>query len=300
MDPRERNPGQEAVEAKGWLAANRWLILRRTSQLGLLLLFLLGPWFDIWIVKGNLASSLTLNTLPLTDPLLLLQELLAGQWPVSTAFIGAAIVLTFYFLVGGRVYCSWVCPVNLVTDSADWLRRRLGLRGGARFERATRYWMLGAVLMLALVTGTLAWEWINPVSMVFRGLIFGMGLAWFMVAAIFVFDLAVSRRGWCSHLCPAGAFYGLLGRGALLRVTADRREACDDCLDCFVVCPEQQVIRPALKGTGKGIGPVILSGECTNCGRCIDVCAQDVFHFTTRFNNHPPLVGHDEKSEVLP
>ena len=87
----------------------------------------------------------------------------------------------------------------------------------------------------------------------------------------------------------------------MLRVSAARREACDDCLDCFVVCPEQQVIRPALKGADQGIGPVILSGNCTNCGRCIDVCARDVFSFTTRFNNHQPVVGHDDKkSEVLP
>ncbi len=300
MDPRERIPGQESAAARGWLHAHRWLILRRATQLGLLGLFLLGPWFDIWIVKGNLASSRTLDVLPLTDPLVLLQELFAGHMPTTTAFIGVAIVLAFYLLVGGRVYCSWVCPINMVTDAADWLRRRLGLRGGARFPRETRYWVLGAVLLMALVSGQLVWEWINPVSMVFRGLVFGMGLAWAMVAAIFVFDLLVARRGWCSHLCPVGAFYGLLGRGAVLRVAADRREACDDCLDCFVVCPEQQVIRPALKGADKGLGPVILSGECTNCGRCIDVCAEDVFHYTTRFNNHSPVIGHEEKSEVLP
>jgi len=60
-------------------------------------------------------------------------------------------------------------------------------------------------------------------------------------------------------------------------------------MDCFKVCPEQQVIRPALKGHMKGsnetIGPVITSSNCTNCGRCIDVCAKDVFHFGLRTNN---------------
>ena len=38
-------------------------------------------------------------------------------------------------------------------------------------------------------------------------------------------------------------------------------------------------------GLIKGIGPVILAGECTNCGRCIDICSVEVFHFGTRFNN---------------
>ena len=61
-------PGAEAIAAKGWLAAHKWLILRRASQIGILLLFLVGPWFGLWIVKGNLNFSYTLNFLPLTDP----------------------------------------------------------------------------------------------------------------------------------------------------------------------------------------------------------------------------------------
>ena len=38
----------------------------------------------------------------------------------------------------------------------------------------------------------------------------------------------------------------------------------------------------------KGVGPVILSPNCTNCGRCIDVCSKKVFTFSTRFNNSTP------------
>ena len=48
--------------------------------------------------------------------------------------------------------------------------------------------------------------------------------------------------------------------------------------------PEPQVISPALKGAEKNIGPIIKDGACTNCGRCIDVCAQDVFPFGLRFD----------------
>ena len=61
------------MRVKGRLRANKWLLLRRISQLGILALFLVGPWFGWWIVKGNLSASLTLGTLPLTDPYLLLR-----------------------------------------------------------------------------------------------------------------------------------------------------------------------------------------------------------------------------------
>jgi ferredoxin-type protein NapH len=176
--------------------------------------------------------------------------------------------------------------VNLVTHAAEWLRGTLNIKAGTHFSNKTRNWLLGATLVVAAVSGSLAWELVNPVSMVDRGLVFGMGLAWGVLAAVFLLDLFVGRRAWCGHLCPVGAFYGLVGEAALLRVGAVRRERCDDCLDCFAVCPEHQVIRPALKGADKGQGPVILSGHCTNCGRCIDVCGRDVFAFTTRFSNN--------------
>ena len=128
-------------------------------------------------------------------------------------------------------------------------------------------------------------------TMLHRGLVTGgvltLGSAVLVTAAVFLFDLGIAARGWCTHLCPVGAFYGLLGEVSVLRVSAVRRAACDDCMDCFTVCPERQVIAPALRGAAKGVGPVILSRDCTNCGRCIDVCSKAVFRFDTRFHNAP-------------
>ena len=278
--------GAEAVAVKGRLRANKWLMLRRLSQFGILTLFLLGPLAGIWIVKGNLNYSYTLDFLPLTDPYVALQATMTGHVPEKLGLIGLAVALVFYFLVGGRVYCSWVCPVNLVTDAAGWLRDRLGIKGSSsHLSRNTRYWILGMTLVGSAASGVVLWELINPVSMLHRGLIFGLGAAWTVVVAVFLFDLFVMSRGWCGRLCPVGAFYSLLGHWSPVRVAARERAACNDCMDCFEVCPEPQVIRPALKGEEKGVGPVILAPNCSNCGRCIDVCSKDVFSFGLRANN---------------
>ena len=276
--------GKEALEAKGWWKSNQWLVLRRASQAGLLLLFLIGPWAGIWIVKGNLSSSLTLSVLPLTDPYVLLQSVAAGHWPQTTGLIGASIVLGFYALFGGRAYCSWVCPVNPVTDFAAWLRLRLGIRGGGHLSRDTRYWILGMTLGVSALTGTVAWEWINPVTMLHRGLLFGGGLVWAVVLVIFLFDLFVMQRGWCGRVCPVGAAYSLIGFKSAVRISAKNRVACNDCADCYAVCPEPLILKVPLKGGPTGASPVVLSPNCTNCGRCIDVCSKDVFSFSTRFN----------------
>lgn len=276
--------GADAVAAKGWFGAHKWLLARRASQLGILALFMLGPLAGIWIVKGNLSYSLTLGVLHLADPYVLLQSLLAGNVPEQAALVGAAIVLGFYFLVGGRVYCAWVCPLNIVTDTAWWLRDRLGIAGaGARISASTRYWMLALTLVLSALSGSLVWEMVNPVSMLHRGLIFGMGTAWLFVAGVFFFDLFISRQGWCGHLCPVGAFYSLVNRWSPLKVNAAQRARCNDCAECFAVCPEPLVIKPALKGEKHGLSPVILDAACTNCGRCIDVCSKNVFAYGSRF-----------------
>lgn len=270
-----------SADRRGFLLRHRWLLLRRLSQIGLLTLFLLGPWFGIWWVKGNLAASEWFGLIPLQDPYIALQSLVARHHMTGTAVLGAALVALFYGVVGGRVYCSWVCPVNVITDVAHWCRERLHLPPGWRPQRTLRHWLLVMSLVISALGGGIAWELVNPVTMVQRALVFGMGLAWTIVLAVFLFDLLVSRRGWCGHLCPVGAFYGLLGKAAALRIAAHEREACTDCGDCFAVCPEPQVITPALRGSGDATR-LVLDSACTNCGRCIDVCADDVFKFTLR------------------
>jgi ferredoxin-type protein NapH len=293
-------PGADRIADVGWLKAHEWLLLRRISQISILGLFLLGPLAGLWFVKGNLSSSLTLEFLTLTDPYVLLQSLFAGHVMQSTAINGALIVLVFYVLVGGRVYCSWVCPINIVTDAANWLRKKLDIKGqGLRFSINTGYWIFAMTLIVASLTQSIAWELVNPVSILYRGVLYGMGAAWLIILAIFLFDVFVSRRGWCAHLCPVGIFYGLLGSKSILRVTAKNREQCNDCMDCFSVCPESQVIKPALKKLTDDKNPLIQSGRCTNCARCIDVCNQNVFSFTTRFNKQDGMHLQNQK-EIMP
>ncbi len=272
-----------AVAEKGWWLAHRYLLLRRLSQLAVLGLFLLGPLAGIWIIKGNLSGSLLLEVIPLTDPLVLAQVLATRHLPETSALIGAGVVIALYAALGGRVFCSWVCPVNAVTDAAGWLRRKLNFSAGRTPDAGLRYWLIGAVLLACAITGQAVWEFVNPVSMTQRAIIFGGAAAWGAAAAVFLFDLFIAPRGWCGHVCPVGATYSLIGKASLLRVSAQHASRCNDCADCYAVCPEPQVIMPALKGKG-GAGPLIKDSACTNCGRCIDVCGPDVFVFTHRFD----------------
>jgi ferredoxin-type protein NapH len=266
----------------GKLGVWRYLLLRRGLQLGILLLFL-GTVRAGWeiagrpVLSGNLSASELLGTIPMADPFATLQILLTGHLPVPEVLLGAALILGVYGFLGGRTWCAWVCPVNMVTDLAAWLRRRLGISDLFHLSRNTRYIALALTLILSVLTGVAAFEWISPIGMLHRELIFGIGLGWIAVLGVFLFDLFILRHGWCGHLCPLGAFYALVGRLARLRVRFDA-PTCTHCGECARVCPEPQVLN-LREATAHGM---IQSGECSNCGRCLTVCPEDTLHFDLR------------------
>jgi len=258
----------------------RYLILRRMTQIGILVLYFGANAWGWTVLQGNLSSSLILGVIPMSDPYAALRMLVAGAALAMDLLIGVAVVTVFYMLIGGRAFCSWVCPINMVTDAAAWLREKLEINrvqnGKVPVKRVARYWVLGLGLVISAVMGVTAFEFISPISMVHRGLVFGMGFGWAAIVVIFLFDLFVLKNGWCGHVCPLGGMYSLLGKFSLIRVHHDE-EACTLCMKCKEVCPEQQVLHMI----GKESIPV-LSGECTNCARCIEVCDDDALEFSIR------------------
>ena len=113
--------------------------------------------------------------------------------------------------------------------------------------------------------------------MLHRGIIYGMGLGWTAVAAVFLLDLLVVKNGFCGHICPLGGFYSIIGRYNIIKPRyIDER--CTNCMKCIDMCPEKQVLHMVGKASG-----LVLSGECINCGKCVEVCDDDAIHFSSRF-----------------
>ncbi|MEA1955316.1 MAG: quinol dehydrogenase ferredoxin subunit NapH [Campylobacterota bacterium] len=258
----------------------RYLILRRVVQISLLVLYFGANAWGWTILMGNLSSSIFLDIIPMSDPYAALQMLAAGAILSIDLLIGVGVVTVFYLLIGGRAFCSWVCPINIITDAANYLRKKLeldrvqGVKQPA--SRNIRYWLLALSLIISFVMGVTAFEFISPISMVHRGIIFGLGFGWAAMLIIFLFDLFVLKNGWCGHVCPLGGFYSLLGKFSLLRVQ-HIEENCTLCMKCKDVCPEKQVLHMIGKESRQ-----VLSGECTNCARCIEVCDDEALNFSIR------------------
>lgn len=274
-----KDAGREAREKLGWWHAHRFLILRRLAQFSIIGLFLLSP--TVNILKGNLSSSMLFDTIPLTDPLIFLQIVASGHIPEFNALLGVLIVVVFYAIISPRAFCAWVCPLNVVTDLAAWLKRKLEIKASFRWNAQLRYWLLGALLIGSAASGSVLWAWIDPVATLHRGILFGMGAGWVLILLVFVLDLLLVDHGWCGHLCPFGATYGVIGRKSVLRISAENREACTKCMDCYNVCPEPEVLRQPLKEGDRRV----MDQNCISCGRCIDVCPENVLVFTHRFKD---------------
>jgi ferredoxin-type protein NapH len=276
-----------------WLLSHRYWLARRATAAGILALFWLGAHAHVGVLTGNLSSSRVLRTIPLSDPFATLQILAAGQPVATTALVGAAIVLLFYWAVGGRAFCGWVCPIDPLRELAGSIRERLDQKGQFRVGASARFWILGLAFPVSALTGVAAFEWLSPIGMLHRSVIFGAGAGLWVVGLLLLTDVFLARRGWCGSLCPLGAFYSLVGRYSPMRVgfEADR---CDHCGDCVKVCPEPQVIDfDRMKTLG-----VVDSGDCLNCARCLEVCPQEAYHFTLRLEGAPARGGEEGENHA--
>jgi len=251
-------------------------------QTGILLLFFSGNAFGWNILRGNLSSARVLDTIPLSDPFAVLQTFAAGAFIAADALTGALIILLFYAVLGGRIFCGWVCPMNMVTDLANKIRTFFRLENTWKswdIKREVRYWVIALSVVLSAILGVTAFEWISPIGAMHRGIIYGIGFGWAFVLIVFLFDLIAVKNGFCGHICPLGAFYSLTGRYGFLRIGYDR-DKCTDCMKCIDICPEKQVLHMV----GEQSGPV-RSGECINCGRCVEVCDDDALKFSSIYSN---------------
>jgi ferredoxin-type protein NapH len=253
------------------MTVKKWTIARRGVQLGVIAL-IASPLVGLSAFNGNLAAGELLG-IGLADPLAFLQATLASRLFVPS-FLGAALLVTaLYFATGGRSFCGWVCPVYLLTEMGDKLRDRLGF-GERRFSLAGTRWTLAVTLIVSPIVGIPLFEILSPIGIATRAVMFKGVLPLLLPAAILLVEIFVARRIWCRSLCPAGGFYSLLGRFSPVRMRFSK-ERCTDCGDCEKVCPVEEVLAfPLRQG-----GTQVTAGDCTRCGKCIDVCHGNALKF---------------------
>lgn len=246
--------------------------------------FVSDPSKDLNALKGTTWSG-TLFGLRLSDPLALLGQVAASfkmHWPLLTAVL-LPVAMTLLF---GRFYCGWLCPATFLYEMADKtaaVLRKAGFpvgRESRRLNRNFKYLVLAVGVGASVAMGTVAFSAVYPPAIIGRELFYmiaysgvGAGSAFFLMTVLF--DLLLTRRGFCRYVCPGGALYALLGRYRLVRIQR-LPERCDDCSLCNLEC--QFGLDPKRDGFGQ---------DCNNCTACIAVCPTNALTVKLAFTDQP-------------
>ena len=267
----------------------RWTIIRRVVQVIALLIFavpvLVAGWglFGMYAPTkdvvptpaelpffGTLASS-HLGPLTLMDPFATLQVIAASKTFALDWLIGILPLVIFYGLIRGRVFCGCVCPVNLLLEIVDWIRKKLNLKvEEAPVPRRAKLFIALGVLVLSALVSVPVFEVITPLSIINKGIVLGSMVGVITLVAIVLAELFWGHRVWCRSLCPLGGFYQALGKIGLVNVKIDH-DACISCNKCKQACLCDPVILEPVVGAD-ATQSVVLAGDCMACGKCIDAC----------------------------
>lgn len=252
---------------------NKWRNRRWATLIVVNLLFVVSYHFDVQLVEGALTASRVLG-FHLADLNSALQVMLAYKHVVPNLVIGTVTVFLLWWLLGGRTFCSWVCPYHLVAEWAEALHLWLAARGWARdlrFHRGARAVLYLLFVLLTLATGYTLFEAISPTGILSRALIYGPGLALLWVLLLLGLEVFFSRRAWCRYVCPIGITYGLVGSLATPLRVAYNVKSCHHEGDCRKVCLVPHVLDVTIRGRATAVDTDI-GADCTRCGLCVDVC----------------------------
>lgn len=197
-----------------------------------------------------------LFTLPVTDIVLFI---------VST--IGFALIL-------GRVICGFLCPMGLVQDLMDGIRRRTKTEGIIMNDHMYKAlvpirWTLVFLMMGLTFVGGNFCNFCPAVTL--SPVLAGLEVSIFVSGFVMVFVLIGSffkRRFFCT-ICPLGYLLGLCHRISPFRIKKDCT-ACTECGACYDACP-------------MGIKAIYTEREktdvtditCIMCGECVRKCPED-------------------------
>lgn len=271
---REIEEAHAATRSRHLWRRRRWITLIIVN-----LLFVISFKLDVQLVEGAMTASRVIG-FHFADLNSALQVMLAFGHIVLNLIIGTTTVLVLWWLLGGRTFCSWVCPYHLLAEGAEaihlWLVERRWI-SGVKFHRGARTLLYGVFVLLTAATGYTVFETISPTGIVSRALIYGPGLALLWVLALLLFEVFVSRRAWCRYLCPIGMTYGLVGLSSPLRVQYDVK-TCHHEGECRKVCLVPHVLDVTVKGRARDT-QVAVGADCTRCGLCVDICPTGSLQF---------------------
>jgi polyferredoxin len=183
--------------------------------------------------------------------------------------------IVFMSLVIGKSFCSWMCPIGLLSEvigdfGEKIFKRKMQLPKFLDYPlRSLKYLLLGFFvysIFFLMTTASIKAFLDSPYNLVadVKMYYFFADISQFsliVISILFILSIVV-RNFWCRYLCPYGA---LLGIASLLSPVKIKRNkvSCIDCNLCAKACPSNIKVDKV---------KTVISDECTSCLICIDTC----------------------------
>jgi len=183
-----------------------------------------------------------------------------GKIQIWMGLFVAGVIISLFF---SRLYCGWICPINTMTRSVSWVKKKLSIRGfkipGFIKKTWVRYFVLGlfvALFLFAIITG-------KELPVLPAALIIGVVLTFFFPEEL-----------WHHYLCPYGTIFNLVSKKSLYMVRINEA-SCTYCGLCQRACPSGAISKSA--GAYK-----IEKEECLVCLDCSEKCKQNAIDYTIK------------------
>jgi polyferredoxin len=272
------------IGRKWYASAKKWIRSRQVVQYGLLVIFAL------LFITTSQALQLPFNLSNLFsrfDPLQAVMSIIAAR-EILPLYLPAIVTIVGTIILG-RVWCGWICPLGAILE----LFGPKGTRKMRAWFRQIKYGLLIVLFVMALF-GSLAFMWLDPITILVRGVAdpisvalgiiempgFKVGTLLSMTMLVLVLGLNfVEKRFWCRYLCPLGAMIGLGSKFAWIRRRVNE-VSCVKCGDCVKTCPMGAINPETIKQD---------PAECVMCMDCPAPCPKTAITFgrqpTPRWNH---------------
>ncbi len=177
-------------------------------------------------------------------------------------------IIMLLIVIGGTIYCGWLCPYGTLQEFANQLARFFKIKQKKmpkaihKYLKYMRYivFVLNGLLTSSILFSIMSFEpRTNLISLL-------MGNTPAIIALVvligFILLSMVYERFYCNYLCYEGAKYGLISLARPITIHRDK-DKCINCGKCDNVCSMNIEVSKF---------EVLRSPECINCFKCVDDC----------------------------
>ena len=267
-----RQRGMAPKQKPVWFMVLRWITM------------IIFAFIAIWggLIFGMGMSSLSIpvlscpwNTEEMTSSscyyLSHLNELFELPWYNILIFL---ISTVGFIILLGRVICGFLCPVGLMQDIMDKIRRKTKTEGIKMNEKMYKAvtpikWCLVLIMTGLCFAGGNFCNFCPAVAV--SPVLAGMSTSLYVSGFLMILVLMGSffkRRAFCM-VCPLGAIMGFFHKLSLFRIKKDT-QSCTECGACYEACP--MGIKMIYTEREK---VDVTSANCIMCGECIRCCPED-------------------------